>query len=185
MTHATTEMLNTLAVERRSRRQVLRAVAGGAALVGGLSLLRPADVVWAAGKAEALLLNCIDYRLTDSITTCMKNRGLTHEYDQIVLAGASLGAQNETFPDWGKTFFQHVQVAIDLHAIEKVIIIDHRDCGAYTVVLGQSLAADPENETAVHARQMKAARATINERFPELEVELLLMALDGTVEPVA
>jgi carbonic anhydrase len=47
------------------------------------------------------------------------------------------------FPAWATTFWDHVQVAIDLHHIHKVVIMDHRDCGAYKVI-GKDLAADPK-----------------------------------------
>ena len=139
----------------------------------------------AAGGADALLLNCIDYRLTDATTRYMAGQGMAGKYDQIELAGASLAAMNTKFPAWGTTFWEHVKVAIDLHHIHEIVVIDHRDCGAYKVILGQDLANNPKEELAVHARQMRALRAEIGRRHPDLRVQLLLMALDGKVETVA
>jgi hypothetical protein len=63
--------------------------------------------------------------------------------------------------------------------------MDHRDCGAYKVILGRDLAADPKEELAVHAAQMRLLKAEIGKKYPNLEVELLLMGLDGNVEAVA
>ena len=76
-----------------------------------------------------------------------------------------------------------MQVAIDLHGIHKVVVIDHRDCGAYKVILGKDL-TDPKQEFEAHAAQMRSLRQDINQRHPKLEVALHLMALDGTVETV-
>ena len=82
------------------------------------------------------------------------------KYDQFILAGASLGAENDKYPAWGKTFWEHVQVAIDLHGIRKIIVMDHRDCGVYKEILGIDLAANPAREFDVHAAQMRGCGPT-------------------------
>ena len=165
-----------------SRRQFLGGIASVAALAGGGL---PGQAALGAGRTDALLLNCIDYRLTGATTRYMAARHMAGKYDQLVLAGASLGAKNDKFPAWGTTFWEHVQVALDLHQIHQIIVIDHRDCGAYTAILGKDLAKNPKEEFAVHAAQMRSLRADIGARYPQLGVELLLMGLDGRVEPVA
>ena len=165
------------------RRRLMRLLGIGS--LGGLAGLRlPGAPGLAAAGTEALLLNCIDYRLTDATTRYMDERGMAGKYDQLILAGASLGAKNDRFPAWGLTFWEHVQVAIDLHHISRIVVLDHRDCGAYKVILGKDL-TDPAEELAVHATQMRALRADINARYPQLRTELLLMALDGKVETIA
>ena len=163
------------------RRGMLRLVGGGALLLGSGLASRPA---LAAGGTDALLLNCIDYRLTAATERYMAQHGMAGKYDQLVLAGAALGAKNDKFPAWGTTFWDHVQVALDLHHIHKIVIMDHRDCGAYKVILGKDLAADPKEELAVHATQMRSLKADIGKKYPNLQVELLLMALNGKVETV-
>jgi hypothetical protein len=156
---------------------------GAAGLLAGTSLA--VGRALAAGGTDALLLNCIDYRLTGATTRYMAEHRMAGKYDQLVLAGASLGAKNDKFPAWGVTFWEHVQVAIDLHHIREIIVMDHRDCGAYTVILGKDLAANPKEEFAVHAEQMRSLRTDIGKRHPELAVRLLLMGLDGKAETVA
>ncbi len=156
-----------------------------AALGAGASLLasflpRSAQ----AGHTDALLLSCMDFRLMDDVERYMSGRGMTDKYDHIVLAGAALGATTKKFPAWNKTFWEHLGIAIKLHGIHKVIVMDHRDCGAYKVVLGEDFAQDPAKETEVHARQLQSLRKAILKKHPKLEVELLLMALDGSVETI-
>jgi len=138
-----------------------------------------------AASTEALLLTCIDYRLTAATTRYMAEQGLERKYDQFILAGAALGAENAKFPDWGRTFWEHVQLAIDLHQVRKLIVMDHRDCGFYKDIHGKDLAADPKQEFEIHAVQMRRVRRDIGRRHRELQVELLLMGLDGKVETVA
>jgi hypothetical protein len=166
------------------RRRLIGLVGIGAAgLLTGTSL--SGTSAFAAGKADALLLNCIDYRLTAATTRYMADHKMAGKYDQMILAGASLGAKNDKFPAWATTFWEHVQVAIDLHHIRRIVVMDHRDCGAYTAILGKNLAANPKEEFEVHAAQMHSLKADIGRKHPELEVQLLLMALDGKVETVA
>jgi len=139
----------------------------------------------AAGNTEALLLSCMDYRLVDDVVRYMDSRGLTNKYDHVILAGASLGVLQDKNLSWGQTFWDHVGVAIDLHHIQKVIILDHRDCGAYKVFLGPDVAKDRATETANHALRLKTLKAAIAGRYPSLAVETLIMDLDGKVETIA
>jgi carbonic anhydrase len=165
----------------RSRRSALRTIAlgGGATLLTTLPL-----VARASGHVDVLLLSCMDYRLMDEVCSYMQGRGLKDAYDHVILAGASLGALVDKRPDWGRTFFQHVDVAIELHKIKKVMVIDHKDCGAYRVFLGEEAVSTPEKELKAHTHYLRKLRAVIGKRRPALEVELGLMDLDGKVETI-
>ncbi|MBP2313124.1 carbonic anhydrase [Azospirillum soli] len=169
--------------EHNSRRSFLKIATLGA----GAVLLAPmmGGKARAAGNVDALLLSCMDYRLVDDTARYMDGRGLTNNYDHVILAGASLGALTDQKKAWGEAFWDHVEVAKQLHRIKRVIVIDHRDCGAYRVFLGQDLKDDKARETEIHGEQLRKLAALVKEKHPDLEVELLLMALDGTVEPIA
>lgn len=167
------------AVDRR--RFITRLSLGGGALL--LSTVAP-GLARAAGNTEALLLSCMDFRLVDDTERWMATKGLKNKYDHVILAGASLGALNSKFPEWGKTFWGHLDVAIKLHHIKKVMILDHRDCGAYKVILGEDFGKDKQKENDIHARQMKELKARIVKKYPDLGVEMALMALDGKVDEV-
>ncbi|UKJ75111.1 carbonic anhydrase [Azospirillum brasilense] len=169
-----------------SRRTFLKiaALGAGAALMAPLTL-GAAGAAQPDGEVDALLLSCMDYRLIDDIGRYMDGRGLTNRYDHVILAGASLGALTDQKKAWGEAFWDHVAVARQLHRIKRVMVMDHRDCGAYRVFLKTDVAADPDKETAAHAEQLRALGAAIKARHPGLEVELLLMSLDGSVESIA
>lgn len=133
-------------------------------------------------RVEALLLTCMDFRLVDAVHRYMVGRGLTGAYDHVILAGASLGALTHSYPAWSVTFRNHVSLAVELHGIRRVLLLDHRDCMAYRRIFARDLAADPDDETAVHAQQLAAVRDAIKRQHPTLAVEMLLMGLDGAVE---
>ena len=143
-----------------------------------------------SGGTDALLLSCMDYRLTGHTADYMQHeRHMAEKYDYVILAGASLGVNNTKYPNWGQTFWQHLDTAISLHGIHEVIILDHRNCGAYKLLLGKDFPADanPEQlkeERAVHKQQLDELAAAIHKHNSALEVETLLMNLDGSVEEI-
>ena len=168
-------------VLKSSRRKFMQVAAGAVVLASTVA----AHQAQAAGKTDALLLSCMDFRLMNEIEQYMSQRGLRDNYDHIVLAGASLGALTDKFPAWNKTFWEHLDIAIQLHHIETVIVMDHRDCGAYKVILGEDFAKDPARETAAHRKELLALRTAIQKKYPKMKVELTLMALDGKVETIS
>jgi hypothetical protein len=77
----------------------------------------------------SMLVTCIDYRYPQRILNAMQRLSPSVSYDQFILAGASLGACRK---DWRKVFVEHIEAAIALkHDIRRIVILDHRDCGAY------------------------------------------------------
>jgi carbonic anhydrase len=143
------------------------------------------DDATAQPSAEALLLTCMDFRLPDAVHRYMAGRGLSGAYDHIILAGASLGALTHRYPAWSVTFRNHLALAVELHGIRRVLLLDHRDCAAYRHIFARDLAADPDDETTVHAQQLAAVRDAIKRQHPTLAVEMLLMSLDGAVEQIS
>lgn len=167
---------------RITRRRAMQAVALGAG-VSLLSTLRP-GVARAGGHTEMLLLTCMDFRLANEVEAYMTARGLRDKYDHVVLAGASLGALNDRFPAWAEVFWAHLDLAIQLHEVHRVMILDHRDCGAYRMILGDLAVKDADAELKSHVRQLYGLRQAILGHHPHMEVELGLMSLDGTVMPI-
>ena len=179
MTH--THLSATPLVQATPRRRFLRlaTLAANAALfaVAGLRSAHAAS----DKPLDALLLSCMDYRLMDDVERYMDGRGLADKYDHVILAGASLGAITDVYPTWQQTFWDHVDIAIQLHNIQRVILLDHRDCGAYRMVLGDGAVKDAQTELASHVKQLYALRQAIVTRHHHMEVEIGLMNLDGTV----
>jgi carbonic anhydrase len=169
---------NCLVSDRRSFIR-LAGLGAGAALLGLPRSVR------AAGGIEAVLLSCMDYRLLDDVAMYMQARGLKDNYDHLILAGASLGALTDQQPAWGETFWEHLGIAIELHQVKRLMVMDHRDCGAYKVLLGTEHLKTRASERALHAEMLVALRAEAAKRHPGLPAELLLMNLDGTVETIA
>lgn len=137
-----------------------------------------------AAQIEALAITCIDYRLVDDGVRFFDGLHLTNEYDQVALAGASLAGVSPEFPSSNAAVWDHVGIAKQLHHIKKVIVLDHRDCGAYKVAFGKAFAAGHDAETAQHKKVMLQFQTMLKQKHPDLGSEFYLMALDGTAERV-
>ena len=96
---------------------------------------------------NVLLISCMDLRLLENITHFMEHENLVNRYDQYIMAGASIGALLGTSPaddelkcledykGWETGLLQHVDLAIQLHNIKDIYILEHRNCGAYKAFL--------------------------------------------------
>lgn len=159
------------------RRAALGFLAGA-----GASLLLPGES--RANDVTALGITCIDYRLVEFAPGFFHDKHLTRDYDQVSLAGAALAAVSNKFPESNGAFWSHVNIAKQLHHIKKVIVVDHRDCGAYKVAFGDKFQGEAIAETAQHRHVMQQVKARMHKVHPELVTEFYLMALDGKTERV-
>jgi carbonic anhydrase len=102
----------------------------------------------------------------------------------LALAGASLAATSEVFPSSNAAFWDHVAIAKKLHSIKKVVVIDHRDCGAYKVAFGKDYADGGAAELAQHKGVMAKLKDALATKHPDLGFEAYLLAIDGSAERV-
>jgi hypothetical protein len=134
----------------------------------------------AAGTAEALAVTCIDYRFTGDAAQLLDSLHLAKQYDLVSLAGASLAAVSPKFPSSNAAFWDQLALAKSLHDVKKLIILDHRDCGAYKAAFGDKYAGEGAAETAQHKGVMLDVKAKLAEKYPALGFEAYLLALDGS-----
>lgn len=160
---------------RMDRRDLARllACAGGAILMPGRAH---------AATVTALAVTCIDYRLVAAAGNFFGGQHLTNDYDQVSLAGASLAAVSDRFASSNAAFWDHVGIAKQLHHIKEVIVVDHRDCGAFKVAFGKDYKGEGAAETAQHKAVMEQVRARLATNYPDLQSQFYLMALDGSAE---
>ena len=161
-------------LDRRGLAKLLAGAAGAGVLPGAAK----------AATVSTLAITCIDYRLIDDAVHFFDHQKLTNDYDEVSLAGASLAAVSDKFPSSNAAFWDHIGIARTLHHVHKLVVVDHRDCGAYKVAFGKDYKSDAAGETAQHKGVMEQVKAKLAKTHPELAAEFYLMALDGTAERV-
>jgi hypothetical protein len=149
-----------------------------ALVAGGLSFLPKS--ARAAGHADALVVTCIDYRLVDDAVRFFDGLHMTNKYDQVSLAGAALAGVSPMFPSSNAAFWDQLALAKKLHGIETLIVLDHRDCGAYKAAFGDKFASEGTAESQQHKLVMLEVEAKLGKTLPGLGFQGYLMALDGT-----
>ncbi len=137
----------------------------------------------APGKdtASALLVTCIDFRFIDKIIQFMKKSGYFNDYDIYTMAGASLGANQDRYPDWAPTFWKHVDLALKLHEIKKIIIVDHQDCGTYKLIYPDMYS---KNEFKYHKENLLELSNKIKELYPKMKVEGYFIRVNKKIQRV-
>jgi carbonic anhydrase len=133
-----------------------------------------------AHTAKALVITCMDFRLIDDAVYFLNSIGYNNNYDEIILAGASLGYNQTKYEYWKKTVNDHIDLAKNLHHIEKIIIIDHMNCGAYKIFYNKPNIS-VEEELALHKENFNKFKNLINDLYPELKVLTYLMGIDGNI----
>ena len=131
-------------------------------------------------KFEAMVLSCMDPRFQHLVHNHLKKKKLTGKYSAFTIAGAAVGVTHNKFKKWHKTFYDNLGTSIQLHKIEKLIVINHKDCGAAKIANGKK-EFSPANEKKIHKDSFSKIKKQIKKRFPKLKVELNLISLDSKI----
>jgi carbonic anhydrase len=88
--------------------------------------------------AKAFVITCIDFRLIDEAVAYLNSINLLNEYDEFIVAGASLGyntscnvVTGKTTTLWTECVNDHIEISYALHKISQIIVVDHMACGAF------------------------------------------------------
>lgn len=135
-----------------------------------------------AHSASTYLITCMDFRLIDDVAHCMNEMGYHNNYDQFIVAGASLGLVQSKFQHWGQSVLDHMEIGLELHKFRKIIIIDHKDCGAFKKIMPYK---NQEEELANHKACLQQSYNMLKQRFPDFKLEAYLMDLFGNIEEIA
>ena len=109
-----------------------------------------------------------------------KKKKLIGEYSAFTIAGAAVGVTHNKFKQWHKTFYDNLATSIQLHKIEKLIVINHKDCGAAKIANGKK-EFNSINEMKIHQESFLKIKKQIKKRFPKLKLELNLISLDSKI----
>jgi carbonic anhydrase len=114
---------------------------------------------------DALVVHCMDYRLQRFLQPWITVRFGYDNFDIISLAGG--------VHDY-EMVLKYVQLAVQIHSIETVCLINHEDCRAY----------GREGTYKRHKQDLLGTREKVCALFPQLSVETFYLHLDGTFETI-
>ena len=132
-------------------------------------------------KYKAMVLSCMDPRFQTKVSNYLKRRKLNGKYSAFTIAGAAVGVTASKFKKWHSTFWENLNTSIKIHRIEKLIVINHKDCGAAKIVNGKK-EFSLQNEMKIHENSFEKIKLNLKKKHPRLKVELNLMSLNGRVD---
>ena len=128
-----------------------------------------------------MVLSCIDPRFQSIVYNYLKKKKLIGNYSSFTIAGSAIGVTAPKFRKWHKTFWDNLATSIKLHKIKKLIVINHRDCGAAKIIYGKKK-FDNFNETKIHENSFTKIKNRFKNKYPNLNIETILISLNKTVE---
>ena len=114
---------------------------------------------------DTLVVHCMDYRLQKYLQPWITVRFGYDNFDIISLAGG--------VHDY-EMVLKYVQLAVEIHGIRTVCLINHEDCRAY----------GRDGTYKRHRHDLLDTRGKIHALFPQLSLETFYLHLDGTFEPI-
>lgn len=114
----------------------------------------------------------MDFRFQSAITDWAEAQGYTKDFDLVSLAGAQKSILDE---DTQATALKQVDLSVELHGSNQVVLIAHQDCGAYG---GSAIFENWEQERAKYITDMESAEVIIKEKHPDLNVKKMILTFD-------
>ena len=130
---------------------------------------------------KAMVLSCIDPRFQPIVFNYLKKKKLTGKYSSFTIAGSAVGVTANRFKRWHKVFWDNFNTSIKLHNIKKLIVINHRDCGAAKII-NEKKVFSKINETKIHKNSFQIIKKIFKKKYPKLSIELKIISLNNKVE---
>ena len=130
---------------------------------------------------KAMVLSCIDPRFQPIVYNYLKKKKLMGKYSSFTIAGSAVGVTANRFKKWHKVFWENFDTSVKLHKINKLIVINHRDCGAAKIINGKK-EFSTINETKVHKTSFQKLKKIFKKKYPKLKIELKLVSLNKKIQ---
>ncbi len=128
-----------------------------------------------------MVLSCIDPRFQPIVFNYLKKKKLSGRYSSFTIAGAAIGVTANRFKKWHKVFWDNIDTSIKLHKIKRLIVINHRDCGAAKIINGKKEFSKIK-ETKIHKNSFQKIKKIFKKRYPKLKITLKLISLNKKIE---
>ncbi len=127
-------------------------------------------------KYEAMVLSCIDPRFQSRVYKYLKTKNLIGKYSSFTIAGAGIGVTHEKFKKWHSTFWDNLNTSIKLHKINKLIVINHTDCGAAKIA-NKEKKFNLSIENKMHKLSFKNIKNKLKKKHPKLKVKFKILPI--------
>lgn len=114
---------------------------------------------------DGFVVACIDFRFQKYLKDWLGKNFQNKTYDYVGFAGSTKSLD---------IIMNQLDISVRLHHISQVVLIHHEECGAYGA----------ESTHDRHATDLNLAKKSILEKYPNLNVDLYYLHLDGEFEAI-
>ena len=130
-------------------------------------------------KFKAMVLTCMDPRFQPLVYEYLKKRKLNGKYSSFTIAGGAVGVTHKKFKRWHLAFIENLATSIKIHKIKKLIVINHKDCGAAKIAEPKEFRVD---EVKIHKSAFEKLKVVLKRKFPKIKLEFKLMSLNKKIQ---
>ena len=130
-------------------------------------------------NCRALVISCSDFRFIAAQREARVALGLNNAYDLVARPGGIRALVAPASEAANVTMREEIRLLYELHDFERILLMNHVNCGAYRQLVGE------EDEAALHRKHLLEAKRILHEEYPGLTVEpYLSVIVDDSVEVV-
>lgn len=122
-------------------------------------------------SCETVVLCCIDFRFWKETVEFAEKELNLKSFDFPSLPGSAKAINEEN----NEVAFGCISVPVELHHVQKIVIVNHEDCGAYGG--SKKFEGDKEAEQKFHEEELKKAKEKILAKYLDKEVVLIYAKL--------
>lgn len=122
--------------------------------------------------ADACVVWCFDDRFSRLLSAFSKD---FKSFDLVKVAGGAKALAGGSSPERDFILGQ-VRTSVRLHGTKRIVLMLHRDCGAYS---GSRNFADAATEKDYHARQLAAAKQFLASEILGVQIDIYFADFDG------
>ncbi len=117
-----------------------------------------------------VLLRCMDFRfhgyIDQHLAEVIGEEGLAYDSPGLGAGGSKVLIDEDS----REMALKYIGLALKLHGVSRLVIIDHIDCGAWG---GSKAFSSQSDEEEFHRAKLEDAKAIVQKAFPSLEVILV------------
>jgi len=122
----------------------------------------------------SIVVLCIDYRFWPQALPLLEAK--YGPFDLIEIAGAAKNLLAPLEEDDRVVLLENIQISINLHHPDRLVLTNHTDCGAYG---GSGQFKSRAEEIKFHKTELRKAAVIAKKEFPQLKVEILVIDKDN------
>ncbi len=114
--------------------------------------------------AQACIVWCFDNRFTPALNEFTRNKNYQH-YDLIKVAGGAKSLASPEKEIEEEYILKQIEISLKLHHAQRIVLMNHSDCGAYGGL--QAFENNEAKEKETHIKELQTAKGVLQKNLTE------------------